>query len=73
MTNKKLVLIILALSIATHFAFFGHPNETVFDEVHFGKFVSGYYTGEYFFDIHPPLGKLIITGLSHNQPKSNSP
>lgn len=47
-----------------HFTFFGYPNETVFDEVHFGKFVSGYYTGEYFFDIHPPLGKLTIAGFA---------
>ncbi|OGN03318.1 MAG: hypothetical protein A2655_00620 [Candidatus Yanofskybacteria bacterium RIFCSPHIGHO2_01_FULL_43_42] len=64
MTNKTAVLIILALSIITHFAFFGYPNETVFDEVHFGKFVSGYYTGEYYFDIHPPLGKLMIAGFA---------
>lgn len=60
---KKYLLVILFLSIATHFAFFGHPDETVFDEVHFGKFVSGYYTGEYYFDIHPPLGKLMIAGF----------
>ncbi|MBI2062512.1 MAG: phospholipid carrier-dependent glycosyltransferase [Candidatus Yanofskybacteria bacterium] len=61
---KKYLLIILALSIATHFAFFGHPNQTVFDEVHFGKFISGYYTHEYYFDIHPPLGKLMIAGFA---------
>ncbi len=31
----------------------------VFDEVHFGKFISGYIRGTYFFDIHPPAGKLL--------------
>ncbi len=53
-------LILLVLGFMSRFAFVWHPNEVVFDEVHFGKFVSGYFTGEYFFDIHPPLGKLII-------------
>ena len=64
MSNKKVILILLVLSLLTHFLFFGHPNQTVFDEVHFGKFISGYYTGEYYFDIHPPLGKLIIAGFA---------
>jgi len=61
---NKYLLIIILLSIGTHFAFFGNPNQTVFDEVHFGKFISGYYTHEYYFDIHPPLGKLMIAGFA---------
>ncbi|MBI2676810.1 MAG: phospholipid carrier-dependent glycosyltransferase [Candidatus Yanofskybacteria bacterium] len=64
--NKKtLIIIILALSLFTHFIRFGHPNQTVFDEVHFGKFLSGYFTGEYFFDIHPPLGKLLLSAAGY--------
>ena len=64
MSKRYAVLILLGLGLLTHFSFFGHPNATVFDEVHFGKFVSGYYTHEYFFDIHPPLGKLAIAGFA---------
>lgn len=64
MSNKWLLLIVLGISLVTHFAFFGNPNQTVFDEVHFGKFISGYYTHEYYFDIHPPLGKLMIAGFA---------
>ena len=64
MRHKWIIVIVLLVSIAVHFAFFGYPDETVFDEVHFGKIVSGYYTGQYYFDIHPPLGKLMIAGFA---------
>src|SRR3989344_3680317 len=64
MSNKSLLVILFIISFATHFAFFGDPNQTVFDEVHFGKFISSYYTGEYSFDIHPPLGKLVVAGFA---------
>ena len=65
MTNKTYLIIIICVSLVTHFLFFGQPKETVFDEVHFGKFISGYFTHEYFFDIHPPLGKLLISGMGY--------
>jgi dolichyl-phosphate-mannose-protein mannosyltransferase len=63
MSKKWIIIGLLALGLATRFAFFGHPNEVVFDEVHFGKFISAYYTHEYYFDIHPPLGKMMIAGF----------
>ena len=64
--KKHAFLITIAVvSVVTNFIFFGHPNETVFDEVHFGKFITGYFTHEYYFDIHPPLGKLLISGAGY--------
>ncbi len=60
--EKIAILCLLALSLAVHFAWLGRPNSAVFDEVHFGKFISAYFTHEYYFDIHPPLGKLVLAG-----------
>ncbi|KAK4524769.1 hypothetical protein GAYE_SCF05G2672 [Galdieria yellowstonensis] len=55
-----IVLILTFLSFLTRFYRLAEPPAVVFDEVHFGKFVTWYFTGEYYFDIHPPLGKLIL-------------
>lgn len=63
---KKLnwgLLILVILAAVTRFWNLGSPAEIVFDEVHFGKFISAYFTGEYYFDIHPPLGKLMIAAF----------
>lgn len=41
------------------------PPDIVFDEVHFARFVwSNYWVGRYLFDIHPPLGKLILLAVA---------
>lgn len=36
------------------------PSAIVFDETHFLRFALLYLRGQFFFDIHPPLGKLIF-------------
>lgn len=58
------IAILLTLGFVTRFFLFGYPNQTVFDEVYFGKFVGAYYSGNYFFDIHPPFAKLLIAGFA---------
>ena len=55
--------VLTVLALLTRFAMLNHPRQVVFDEYHFGKFVNGYITGKYFFDIHPPLGKILIAAV----------
>ncbi|KIW20409.1 hypothetical protein PV08_00984 [Exophiala spinifera] len=59
--DYKLALgVITLLAFATRFFGISHPNEVVFDEVHFGKFASYYLNRTYFFDVHPPFAKLLF-------------
>lgn len=55
-----LILLVAVISIILHFPRIEYPKEIVFDETHFGGFISGYITGVRFFDIHPPLAKLML-------------
>lgn len=62
--------ILAIIGTLTHFVFFGYPLSVVFDETYFLKFVGQYWNATYFFDVHPPLGKLLfvlfawITGIT---------
>ncbi len=51
---------LLVIGFVSRFFMFGYPNQAVFDEVYFGKFVGAYFSGAYYFDIHPPFAKLLI-------------
>ncbi|CAG8739794.1 18878_t:CDS:2, partial [Acaulospora morrowiae] len=61
--NIIVLAILTILSFATRFYMISHPKEVVFDEVHFGKFASYYLKRTYYFDVHPPLGKLMIAAM----------
>lgn len=49
------------LAVIVRLAFIGNPSVVVFDEVHFGGFAAKYLRGEFFFDLHPPLARLLVT------------
>ncbi len=58
-------LILIVLGICTRLFTIGYPSEVVFDETYFGKYASEYLSGKYYFDPHPPLGKLLISGMGY--------
>ena len=60
-----LVILLAILSYAIRLRTFAYPEHIVFDEIHFGNFTNFYIQGKHFFDIHPPLAKLIFAGFAY--------
>lgn len=58
--SNIVVGVLTALAFILRFYKLSHPDEVVFDEVHFGKFAAYYVKREYYFDVHPPLAKLLL-------------
>jgi len=52
-------LIVIATA-ATRLYKLQEPAHICWDETHFGKFASYYINRTFFFDVHPPLGKMMI-------------
>ncbi|EKM81771.1 hypothetical protein AGABI1DRAFT_118848 [Agaricus bisporus var. burnettii JB137-S8] len=58
--SMVVVAILTTIAFALRFYKISHPDQVVFDEVHFGKFASYYITRQYYFDVHPPFAKLLF-------------
>lgn len=57
--------VVVSVAYAVRLYRLGSPAQVVFDEVHFGGFASHYLKREYFFDVHPPLGKMLIAAIGY--------
>ncbi|XP_042201433.1 protein O-mannosyl-transferase 2 [Callorhinchus milii] len=57
------LLLVTGLAFLTRFHRLSEPDHVCWDETHFGKMGSYYINRTFFFDVHPPLGKMLI-GLS---------
>ena len=55
-----LIVVLVGIAAALRFWNLNHPNELVFDEVHFVGQARHYLQGEKFLDPHPPLAKVLI-------------
>ncbi|KAL9555128.1 hypothetical protein MBANPS3_002493 [Mucor bainieri] len=60
-SNDALIAFALFIvSLPIRFKSLSHPDQVVFDEVHFGQQASYYITQKFYFDVHPPLAKMLI-------------
>ncbi|MEK7460756.1 MAG: phospholipid carrier-dependent glycosyltransferase, partial [Patescibacteria group bacterium] len=59
-TEFWILLSLTLASVILRFWRLGWPGEIVFDETYYAKWGHDYLQGIKFFDVHPPLGKLLI-------------
>ncbi|CAB1429412.1 unnamed protein product [Pleuronectes platessa] len=55
-----LLLLVGGLSFSTRLYNISEPPQVCWDETHFGKMGSYYINRTFFYDVHPPLGKMLI-------------
>jgi hypothetical protein len=61
MDNRDVLLLFFLTSVAFCIRFWRlfYPNEVVFDECYFGNFSNYYILSQFYYDIHPPLAKIV--------------
>ncbi len=62
--KDKILLVVLGLvliSLVLHLINLSWPDWQIFDEIYYFNWGKDYLASRYFFDVHPPLGKLFIS------------
>lgn len=59
-TYYSMLISVTLLSLISRLYNIDKPAHVCWDETHFGKMGSWYIKREFFFDVHPPLGKMLI-------------
>ncbi|XP_033844400.1 protein O-mannosyl-transferase 2 [Periophthalmus magnuspinnatus] len=59
-SSKVLLPVVAGISFSTRMYKILEPPHVCWDETHFGKMGSYYINRTFFFDVHPPLGKMLI-------------
>ncbi|KAG8562030.1 hypothetical protein GDO81_015569 [Engystomops pustulosus] len=60
-----MLAVVTVLSLVSRFYRLAEPPHVCWDETHFGKMGSYYINRTFFFDVHPPLGKMLIGFAGH--------
>ncbi|KAJ2891679.1 dolichyl-phosphate-mannose-protein mannosyltransferase, partial [Coemansia aciculifera] len=61
-----------ALALCIRLQAISRDSRVVWDETHLGRFSSRYTTHTFYLDVHPPLGKLLLTQLFHTFSSNSS-
>jgi dolichyl-phosphate-mannose-protein mannosyltransferase len=58
------LVFLTAFALITRFWGLFSPRAVVWDEFHYERFAGAYLTGNYYVDVHPPLGKLFFAAAA---------